>query len=200
MTEPTAGSGRLPRGARGGGIHPLEIQPLAGDVSPPLLPRRLADGATAILATYPAEMRATCPRFLRTTEILAAAGVRVPRVLASDCEEGWMLVEDLGPQTLGEWGAGRPWSELGRPLRGRPGDRATVARLPPDGLAELNPLLGGELLRRELAQTWDLFLEPRGLVETPPWPRSSARRSTPSATPSAPSRRCPATATSWCAT
>jgi len=35
------------------------------------------------------------------------------------------------------------------------------------GLAELNPVLGCELLARELAQTWDLYLEPQGLVGDP---------------------------------
>jgi aminoglycoside/choline kinase family phosphotransferase len=34
-------------------------------------------------------------------------------------------------------------------------------------VADLNPLLGFELLRRELAQTWDLYLEPQGLVAGP---------------------------------
>jgi aminoglycoside/choline kinase family phosphotransferase len=153
------------------GHEAAEIQPLPGDVSPRRYYRvvfreALREGAdaTAILATYPPEVRATCPRFLRTTQILRGAGVRVPRVLASDCEAGWMLVEDLGPDTLGDRGQGRPWSELagyfehGRELADR------IARLPLDGLAGLNPPLGRELLARELAQTWELFLEPEGLV------------------------------------
>jgi len=78
-----------------------------------------------------------------------------------------MLVEDLGPQTLGDWGRGRPWSELaaffeeGLEIAGR------IARLPLEGLAELNPTLGRELLAKELQQTWDLFLEPNGLLSDP---------------------------------
>lgn len=147
---------------------PREIQPLTGDVSPRRYFRAvLADGASAILANYPEEVRPACERFLRTTTILDGAGVRVPRVLAGDCEEGWMLVEDLGLRTLGEWGRGRPWNELygyfGHALE----IAERIARLPVDGLAELNPVLGEELLSRELAQTWDLYLEPRGLVSDP---------------------------------
>ena len=93
--------------------------------------------------------------------------MRVPRVLASDCEAGWMLVEDLGPDTLGDWGRGRPWSELAGFFERAREIAERIARLPMDGLAELNPRLGRELLARELAQTWDLFLEPRGLVADP---------------------------------
>ncbi|HEY0512910.1 MAG TPA: phosphotransferase [Thermoanaerobaculia bacterium] len=145
-----------------------EVQPLPGDVSPRRYFRVVFDdGATAILATYPPEVRATCPRFLRTTEILGAAGVRVPRVLASDCAAGWMLVEDLGPDTLGDWGRGRPWSELAGPFEHALELADRISRLSMDGLAELNPRLGGELLARELAQTWDLFLVPRELVAEP---------------------------------
>jgi aminoglycoside/choline kinase family phosphotransferase len=145
-----------------------EVRPLPGDVSPRRYYRvSLGDGASAILATYPPEVRGACPRFLHTTGILEAAGVRVPRVLASDCEAGWMLVEDLGPDTLGDWGRGRPWSELAGRFERAVEIARRISRLPLDGLAELNPRLGRELLARELVQTWDLFLEPRGLVADP---------------------------------
>lgn len=148
-----------------------EIQPLPGDVSPRRYFRVvLADGAegtTAILATYPPEVRETCARFLRTTAILGAAGVRVPRVLASGCAAGWMLVEDLGPETLGEWGRGRPWSELAGRFEQAREIAERISRLSVEGLAELNPQLGREMLARELAQTWELFLAPQGLVDDP---------------------------------
>ena len=147
------------------GFMPREMQPLTGDVSPRRYTRAVReDGTSAILATYPPEVRGTCPRFLRTTAMLEEAGVRVPRVLAADCAAGWMLLEDLGPQTLGDWGKGQPWSELGAFFAHALNLAARIARLPAGGLAELNPVLGGELLARELAQTWDFFLEPRGLV------------------------------------
>jgi N-acetylmuramate 1-kinase len=148
-----------------------EVRPLAGDVSPRRYFRIIfsagAASGTAILATYPAELRETCARFLRTTASLAAAGIRVPRVLGSDCAAGWMLVEDLGPLTLGDWGQGRPWSEIDPFFAQARELAARISRLPADGLAELNPRLGRELLARELAQTWELFLEPQGLVRDP---------------------------------
>ncbi len=146
------------------GYAPREVVSLTGDVSPRHYSRIvLDDGTTAILATYPDEVRDVCPRFLRTGELLSAAGVRVPRVFAASCEHGWMLLEDLGPQTLGEQRE-RPWSELrlyfmrALELIGR------IAALPADVVSCLNPPLGRELLRRELAQTWDLFLAPRELT------------------------------------
>jgi N-acetylmuramate 1-kinase len=147
------------------GFAPVEVEPLAGDVSPRRYSRVvLAGGGSAILATYPLEIRAACLRFHRTTEILTGAGVRVPRILASDCEEGWMLLEDAGLQTLGEWGLDRPWSELAPGFATALEIAERIAHLPAALLRELNPVLDAELLRRELAQTWDLFLEPRGLV------------------------------------
>lgn len=150
------------------GFTPREIEPLPGDVSPRRYFRAvLEDGGSAILATYPPEVRSTCPRFLKTTAILESIGVRVPRVLASDCEAGWMLVEDLGPRTLGDWGRGRSWDELGPIFAQALEIAGRIARLPKDGLEELNPILDGQLLAVELQKTWDLFLEPKGLVSDP---------------------------------
>ncbi|HEV7515622.1 MAG TPA: phosphotransferase, partial [Thermoanaerobaculia bacterium] len=126
----------------------------------------LADGTTAILATYPPDIRATCPRFLATTELLAAAAVRVPRVLAADCEHGLMLLEDMGPLTFADWAlaTSRPWSELTPYFADALSQARRIAALPPARVAGLSPPLGRELLEKELRQTWDLFLAPRGLL------------------------------------
>jgi hypothetical protein len=147
------------------GFPGARIEPLQGDVSLRRYARVAGPaGDSAILATYPAEIRATCARFLRTTAILEEAGVPVPRVLASSCEDGWMLVEDLGSETLGEWGRERSWEEVG-PWFGKALDLADrISRIPVEKLEGLNPTLDAELLTRELAQTWDLFLEPNGLI------------------------------------
>ncbi len=155
------------------GFPECEPLPLPGDVSPRRYTRLVGpDGGSAILATYPPEIRDTCTRFLRTTALLEPAGVPVPRVLASSCDEGWMLVEDLGPETLAEWGRGRPWSEL-QPYFERGLELVDrIGRIPVKSVEGLNPRLGGELLRKELAQTWDLFLQPRALTGGEPLTRA----------------------------
>jgi N-acetylmuramate 1-kinase len=169
----SADSAQLEAWLASAGFRPRAIQPLPGDVSPRryfrvvLRDGALCAGDTAILATYPSEVRDTCPRFLRTTTILEAVDVRVPGVLASDCEAGWMLIEDLGVQTLGEWGQGRPWSELAGYFEHALDLIDRIARLPLQTVADLNPTLGRELLVRELAQTRDLYLEPEGLLRDP---------------------------------
>jgi len=144
------------------------IEALQGDVSPRRYARIVRpDGTTAILATYPLEVRPSCSRFLRTGELLMEAGVPVPKVLASSCDDGWMLVEDLGLQTLGEWGRDRPWGEVAPWFERALGLADRISRIPVERLAGLNPALDRELLARELAQTWDLFLEPKGLTGDP---------------------------------
>jgi hypothetical protein len=78
-----------------------------------------------------------------------------------------MLVEDLGPRTLAEWGRERGWSELAGYFESALEIIPRIARLPADEVAALNPTLGAEALAKELEQTWSFFLEPRGLVRDP---------------------------------
>ncbi len=155
------------------GFAPERIEPLPGDVSPRRYGRvRLAGGTSAIVAYYPEEIRSTAERFLRSTELLQSVGVPVPRVLAVDLLRGWMLIEDLGEQTLAERRDlddaeiapyFRHAAELGR----------RIATLPPAALLDeatqepWNPPLDGPLLRRELQQTLDVFLIPRRLLGSP---------------------------------
>jgi aminoglycoside/choline kinase family phosphotransferase len=138
--------------------------PLPGDVSPRRYTRLTAEGGgTAILAAYPAEVLPACGRFIRTTEILDAAGVPVPRVLAADCSRGWMLLEDLGELTLADL-RDRPWRELEAYFEDAAALAVRIAALPPAAVRALNPPLDRALLAHELAQTRQHFLEPRGLL------------------------------------
>src|SRR5579864_3355545 len=167
MVEPRRGEHdrtELGEWLAGAGFDLREVHPLAGDVSPRRYERLTAgDGTTAILALYPADHRATCVRFARTTAILAGAGVPVPRVLAADCERGWMLLQDLGEHTLAELGS-CPWRELAAYFEQAAALAARIAALPLDVVRDLNPPLDRALMRRELAQTRELFLEPQGLL------------------------------------
>jgi aminoglycoside/choline kinase family phosphotransferase len=148
--------------------HPVEtLTALSGDISPRRYARlALSGGRTAILALYPPEIRATCPRFLVTTGLLAEAGVRVPRVLAADCDRGAMLLEDLGDLTFADWAiqSGQPWSALLPYFTAALAQVRRIAALPPERVAGLSPPLDRELLLKELRQTWELFLEPQGLL------------------------------------
>lgn len=145
------------------GYAPESLAALSGDVSARRYARLSGAGGTAILALYPPALLAACRRFLATTKLLADAGVPVPRVVASDCERGLMLVEDVGAATLYDLAA-EPWTTLA-PFFHRAAEIAErIGRLPAAAVTALNPPLDRDLLERELRQTWEVFLAPRGLT------------------------------------
>jgi aminoglycoside/choline kinase family phosphotransferase len=136
---------------------------LTGDVSLRVYFRaELEAGETAILAAYPIGVGAGCHRFRTTTALLEEIDVRVPRILAVDCAAGWTLLEDLGEETLYE--PSRSWAELLPYIERAAGYIARIATLPPQSVVALSPPLDEALLRRELDQTWELCLAPRGLT------------------------------------
>ncbi|MFP3938951.1 MAG: phosphotransferase [Acidobacteriota bacterium] len=140
------------------------VEPMAGDVSRRRYHRLwLQGGGSAVLALYPADLRETCRRFLGTGELLAAAGVRVARVLAQDCRSGWMLLEDLGGTTLYDL-EGRPWPELEPYFEAAAVTLRKIEGLSRGPLAGLNPPLDDSLLAAELRHTREHLLEPVGLL------------------------------------
>ncbi len=146
------------------GYTVIDLVLLAGDVSPRQYLRvELAGSRSVILACYPPSMRSTCRRFAATTSLLDAVGVRVPAVLDEDCNAGLMLLEDTGRATLYNqaamgWRRLSIYYERAVELIGR------IAELPPEQVAQLNPTLDEELLRKELQQAWELYLVPRSLT------------------------------------
>lgn len=146
------------------GHRAASVAPMAGDVSRRSYHRlTLASGAAAVLAVYPPDLRDACRRSLATGRLLAAQGVRVARELDHDCAAGWALLEDLGPRTLYEE-AHRPWSELSAYFEDAVRCIGRIAALDPQRVAALSPPLDRDLLRRELAQTREVFLAPLGLA------------------------------------
>lgn len=153
------------------------VQPLAGDVSQRRYLRLLdGDGRPRLLALYPEDLRDSCRRFQLTTELLTEAGVRVPAILDADCGAGasahrgrrgapWMLVEDLGIETLYERFADErdPWPALRPHYLAAVSILRRIVGIPAERVASLNPPLGRALLLHELDQTWEVFFEPRGL-------------------------------------
>lgn len=161
-----------------------EAVPMAGDVSRRRYVRLyLSAGGTAVLALYPDDMRDVCNRSLYTGRLLHEHGIRVATVLESECghrgpEEAaedrgpgsgdaadgsvpWTLLEDLGEETLYDL-ADRPWAAVEPYFEEAVRILPRIASLPEGIVSELNPPLDRELLLRELAQTRDLFLSPRG--------------------------------------
>lgn len=145
---------------RGHAVDRLEA--LAGDVSARRYFRLHDDGESSILAVYPDELRASCARWIVTDRLLRGAGVRAPEILDADCEAGFMLLEDLGPETLRDrsaspWPALRPWLDSAVEIADR------IRAIDAAEVADLQPPLGEKVLTAELEQTRALYLEPRGL-------------------------------------
>lgn len=156
---------RIENWCRDRGHAPTRIEVLPGDVSPRRYARLfLAEGRCAVAAYYPAAARDAFSRYLATTRLLAGAEIRVAAVLDADEQAGWMLLEDLGSESLYQCGLTTPWSELAYYFRQARDIQQRIAALPAGDLGCLNPPLDRALLACELTVTWDVFLEPRGLL------------------------------------
>ncbi|MDH3744382.1 MAG: phosphotransferase [Acidobacteriota bacterium] len=152
------------------GFRVERIDALAGDVSQRSYSRVLlverhsgkqdvgTPPLSAILSTYPEKIRDSCRRFEISTRVLELSGVRVPRILARDCAIGLMLLEDFGTDTL--YCLRRlPWADLEPFFRTGVDLIRSIQAAPLEVVSELNPPLDGDLLRLELAKTWDLLFD-----------------------------------------
>lgn len=148
----------------GWGLAGLERLP--GDVSPRRYARVvMADGGRAVVAWYADEIRDVCRRFELTTALLHDAAIAVPRILAADCERGFMLLEDAGRRTLFDLRR-RPLAERLPYFEDAVAIARRIAVLPVAPIARLNPPLDTGLLNHELEQTVEVFLAPRALLGT----------------------------------
>lgn len=143
-----------------------ECSPLAGDLSQRRYFRIVLDqGGSLLAAYYPESLRAAMVRFVAAQSLLAGAGVRVPGVLHSSFERGWMLVEDLGAATLFDLGSGSSRARNACFLAAVQ-SAGRIAELDVNAVERLgNPPLDGALLRRELEPTFEFLLDPGGLAE-----------------------------------
>jgi len=146
------------------GVDSRAVEPLPGDLSQRRYFRvRAGDGATLLAAHYPAEVRAVATRFAAARELLAAAGLRVPAILAWDEGDGVMLLEDLGAKTL--YDLAREGAAIDRYLPAAIDAARRIAALDAAAVVALgSPPLDRALLARELAITHEHLLAPRGLV------------------------------------
>ena len=74
---------------------PLTLEPASADASFRRYFRVRAAGLSLIAMDAPPG-REDCRPFVRVARLLAAAGVHVPRVIAEDLEQGFLLLSDLG--------------------------------------------------------------------------------------------------------
>ncbi len=143
------------------GIQPSEVTPLPGDVSS----RRYfrvhgAEGEPAVLAVYPSSASpesAAFERFLATTRLFEAAGIRIPRILASNASDGLMLLEDLGTVSVFDLSEGS-WSDLRPHIEAAIETLALLAARPAAEFAQINPLLDAQRLTDELRYAQQVFL------------------------------------------
>jgi len=114
MTQPAPEPGSLQRLVQRhtGRTEPLSITEMPGGASTRRFYRVDLNPGSAVAmyvpdATRPeeiAKVEESSPQwpFLEVRELLERRGVRVPKLLAQDCEDGLILVEDLGDDTLAE--------------------------------------------------------------------------------------------------
>jgi len=118
---------------------------------------------------------ASSPRwpFLEVRDLLAARGVDVPALYGEDTARGWVLLEDLGDDTLANCLASRPdrREELYvRAVRDLAAAQASLAALPPSSIVA-SRAFDEELLSWELHHFREWALEARG-IQLPPGDRA----------------------------
>jgi aminoglycoside/choline kinase family phosphotransferase len=107
--------------------------------------------------------------FLEVRALLADRGVDVPRILAEDTERGWLVIEDLGEDTLANYLLAKPQEKT--PIYTRAVEdlaRAQVAlrELPADGVVA-SRAFDEELLRWEIDHFREWGLDARGKKLSP---------------------------------
>ena len=79
-------------------LRDFSLEPASEDASFRRYFRLRADGASWIVMDAPPE-REDCASFVHVAELMQAAGLHVPRILAQDRSRGFLLLSDLGTQT-----------------------------------------------------------------------------------------------------
>jgi N-acetylmuramate 1-kinase len=102
--------------------------------------------------------------FLEVRDLLAARGVRVPRVVGEACDHGLVLLEDLGDVTLGAFVEARPAERAAvyrRAVEDLARAQATLVDLPAGSIVATRAF-DAKLLRWELEHFREWALEARG--------------------------------------
>jgi N-acetylmuramate 1-kinase len=102
--------------------------------------------------------------FLEVRDLLAARSIRVPALLAEDCANGWLLVEDLG-ETLAQHLEHSPQDKpllYQRAVRDLARAQRALATLPPQSIVR-ERAFDADLLRWEIDHFREWALEARGI-------------------------------------
>lgn len=150
----------------------------------------LADGKSAVAMFVPEGGKAeevqkdhggTRWPFLEVRDLLAEHGVDVPRVLAEDTTHGWLLIEDLGDETLANWLLKNPGDREGlyrKAVQDLARAQAELAKLPP-GCVVASREFDFDLLRWEIEHFREWGLDARGKplpdANVPAWNRLADR-------------------------
>jgi aminoglycoside/choline kinase family phosphotransferase len=81
------------------GLEPATLRPASADASFRRYLRLDGQGGTFIVMDAPPE-RENCKPFVSVAALMAQAGLYVPRILAWDEAQGFMLLDDLGTRTM----------------------------------------------------------------------------------------------------
>lgn len=128
------------------------LQPLQGDASTRRYARLLGSGSsTAIAAVYPPGSATTLARDLEVRQWLERVGLRVPAVLATDLEAGWVVLEDFGSADAAAALAAITSEHRAAVLDRLLDPLVTLANLDPSVFPGWSPTLGRDRLRWELA-------------------------------------------------
>jgi hypothetical protein len=137
------------------GLRPETLRPASADASFRRYLRVDAHGGSRIVMDAPPD-KEDCRPFVKVARLMAEAGLNVPRVLAWDGPLGFMLLDDLGTQTMIEVVGSEPTREAQRLyLRAVDALVAWQAASRPGVL----PRYDEALLARELALFPDWYLE-----------------------------------------
>lgn len=80
-------------------LEPATLRPASADASFRRYLRIDADGGSLIIMDAPPD-KENCEPFVKVAQLMAEAGLNVPRVLDWDRAQGFMLLDDLGERTM----------------------------------------------------------------------------------------------------
>jgi aminoglycoside/choline kinase family phosphotransferase len=137
------------------GLQPATLRPASADASFRRYLRLDGAGTTFIIMDAPPD-KEDCRPFVKVAALMAQAGLLVPRILAWDEPQGFMLLDDLGTQTMIEV------LDLADPVANLPLYQRAIDSLIAWQLASkpgVLPAYDDALLSRELALFPDWYLQ-----------------------------------------